>query len=93
MPWPCLSHREAGSGIPWENAREHALRPKKVLNAMISVVWLQQNLGWEVLRRMGLRNAGGRVRGDVGGGRLNDKGSSLIHQELWHVNHTTFVPS
>ena len=35
---------------------------------MISVVWLQQNLGWEVLRRMGLRNAGGRVRGDVGGG-------------------------
>ena len=42
---------------------------------------------------MGLRDAGGRVRGGVGGGRLNDKGSSLIHQELWHVNHTTFVPS
>ena len=50
---PCLSHREAGSGIPWENARERALKPRKVLNAVISVMWLQQNVGWEVLQENG----------------------------------------
>lgn len=50
MPRACLSYREAGSRIQWENARERALKPRKALNAVISVVWLQQNLGGEVLQ-------------------------------------------
>lgn len=53
MPRACLSYREAGSGIPWENAHERALNPRKVLSAVISVVWLQQNLGGEVLQESG----------------------------------------
>lgn len=53
MPRACLSYREAGSGIPWENAREHALKPREVLNAVISVMRLQQNLGGEVLQKNG----------------------------------------